>query len=69
MRTRVAISCGASVGGLTAHGSYPVPKLMEKEQTCGKVTYTDDEPLLPGTLFAAPVYSDTGNAWPACVLE
>lgn len=42
--------------------SYPVPKLMEKEQTCGKVTYTDDEPLLPGTLFAAPVYSSVAVA-------
>merc|ERR1711991_500438 len=37
--------------------SYPIPKLMEKEQTCGKVVYSGDEPVLPGTLYAAPVYS------------
>jgi hypothetical protein len=30
---------------------------MEKQQTCGEVTYTDDEPVLPGTLYAAVVYS------------
>lgn len=54
--------------------SYPIPKLMEQQQTAGQViergvsntwlfrdsfcqtVYTDDEPVLPGTLYAAPVY-------------
>ena len=40
--------------------SYPIPKLMEKEQTCGKAVYSSDEPVLPGTLYAAPVYSTVG---------
>jgi xanthine dehydrogenase/oxidase len=35
---------------------------MEKQQTCGEVTYTDDEPILPGTLYAAVVYSKTAVA-------
>ncbi len=42
--------------------SLPVPKLMEEQQTCGAVTYSGDEPLLPGTLFAAPVYSTVAVA-------
>jgi hypothetical protein len=42
--------------------SYPIPKLMEQQQTTGQTIYSDDEPLLPGTLFAAPVYSTVAVA-------
>lgn len=42
--------------------SYPVPKLMEQQQTAGQTVYSADEPELPGTLYAAPVYSTVAVA-------
>ena len=42
--------------------SYPEPKLTESAQVTGRAVYAGDEPLLPGTLFAAPVYSSVAVA-------
>ncbi len=35
---------------------------MEQQQTAGQTVYSGDEPELPGTLFAAPVYSTVAVA-------